>query len=250
MTATREQPAVLPNVLDTARMRARQWMADGSVLLGAALGRLAGLDLTAPTGLPGWSRAHVLAHLACGADALGRLAQWAHTGVPHPMYASAEQRAADIEADAARPPAELLARVRSTIAEFDATLIAMPAQAWSAPVVTAQGRTVPFSEVLWMRARETLVHVVDLDVGLTFADLPPGFCRDLLDEVTARLCAEGGPTLLLVAPHVGTWKVTGPERPTPVVGSLADLTSWVVGRGAGDLVAVGDLPLPDLPRWL
>src|ERR1041384_868904 len=56
----------------------------------------------APTALPGWTRAHVLSHLARNADALVNLLTWARTGIEHPMYASKADRDADIEEGAQR----------------------------------------------------------------------------------------------------------------------------------------------------
>ena len=52
---------------------------------------------TRASGLPGWTRRHVAAHLAANADAVGNLVHWAATGERTPMYSSPEQRAADIE---------------------------------------------------------------------------------------------------------------------------------------------------------
>jgi hypothetical protein len=55
-------------------------------------------SLAAPSLLPGWTRAHVLAHVARNADALVNLLTWARTGQPRPMYADRQQRDAEIEA--------------------------------------------------------------------------------------------------------------------------------------------------------
>ncbi len=46
---------------------------------------------------------------------------------------------------------------------------AMSVDAWDQEVLTARGRAVPASEVLWMRARETWIHGIDLDAGVAFA---------------------------------------------------------------------------------
>src|SRR5262245_10304249 len=58
--------------------------------------------------LPGWSRGHVLTHIARNADALTNLVTWARTGVETPMYSSRDQRAADIEAGSGRPAVQLV----------------------------------------------------------------------------------------------------------------------------------------------
>ncbi|WP_371572951.1 hypothetical protein [Streptomyces sp. NBC_01314] len=57
---------------------------------------------------------------------------------------------------------------------------------WRAPVVTAQGRTVPASEVPWMRTREVMVHAVDLDTGIQFADLPEEFLAELRHDIVGQ----------------------------------------------------------------
>jgi maleylpyruvate isomerase len=61
----------------------------------------------APSGLPGWTRGHVLSHVARNADALVDLLTWARTGVEAPMYPSREVRDRDIEGGAGRPAEDL-----------------------------------------------------------------------------------------------------------------------------------------------
>src|SRR5262245_48484994 len=50
-----------------------------------------------PSLLPGWSRAHVIAHLALNAEGMVGAVHGLRIGRPVPMYASNEQRDADIE---------------------------------------------------------------------------------------------------------------------------------------------------------
>jgi Mycothiol maleylpyruvate isomerase N-terminal domain len=88
---------------------ARRWMQQGTTLLG----KEAELDdeaLSVPSALPGWSRTHLLAHLAANADALGNLVRWAATGQPTPMYASPGERAAGIERGSRLPARRLPGR--------------------------------------------------------------------------------------------------------------------------------------------
>ncbi|WP_241780552.1 maleylpyruvate isomerase family mycothiol-dependent enzyme, partial [Streptomyces wadayamensis] len=60
-------------------------------------GTLDDAALAEPSRLPGWTRGHVLSHLARNADALLNVV------AGRPMYASAEARDADIEAGATLP---------------------------------------------------------------------------------------------------------------------------------------------------
>ncbi len=95
------------------------WMAQGSTFF---LGQVAGLSdrgFGEPSALPGWTRAHVVAHLARNAEALRDLLTWARTGVETPMYTSREQRAADIEHGAGRPPEQLRREVVGTAGRLD-----------------------------------------------------------------------------------------------------------------------------------
>ncbi|GMA85022.1 hypothetical protein GCM10025868_02720 [Angustibacter aerolatus] len=72
----------------------------------AAVGRLSDDEVAARSGLPGWTRGHVLTHLSRNADGLARVLRSAMTGEVTPMYASAAARDADIEAGAARDASE------------------------------------------------------------------------------------------------------------------------------------------------
>ena len=82
--------------------RTLPWVDTGTALFLETVAGLSDTDLAAPSGLPGWTRAHVAGHVARNADALGNLVTWARTGVETPAYASPEQRAADIETTARR----------------------------------------------------------------------------------------------------------------------------------------------------
>jgi maleylpyruvate isomerase len=82
----------------------------------------AGFDdaaVAAPCALPGWTRGHVLAHVARNADGLRNLLTWARTGVVTPQYAPG-QREADIAAQADRPAAVQLADIRESARAYAA----------------------------------------------------------------------------------------------------------------------------------
>lgn len=195
-------------------MSAREWAATGTALFLGAVDRLGDDEFAAGTALPGWTRAHVVAHAHFNALALCRLASWAATGTEQRMYASTAQRDAEIAEGAQLPPARLRTLVHDSAAQLAAALDGLSPEAWQHEVVTAQGRTVPATEIPWMRAREVCVHAVDLDVGVTFADLPPAFTAALVAEVAAR-------------------RATGDEGPA--------LAAWLTGRST---------EAPVLGRWL
>jgi maleylpyruvate isomerase len=223
------------------------WMADGTRKLLADVDALSDQALNAQTALPGWTRRYLLAHIAANADALRNLVYWARTGDERRMYASNEQRDADIARGAQLPAAELRAWVQSSADTLAADLDALPGPAWDAKIITAQGLTRGAGEIPWMRDREVYIHATDLGAGTRWTDLPAGFLAALLDDVTARRSAQGGgPALALAATDTGhTWSVAGAGAAIPVSAPLADLAAYLTGRPAPDLKAA-----PALPPWL
>ncbi len=190
---------------------ARTWLDESTALFLGGLDKLTDDELDAPTGLPGWTRRHVVAHVHFNALALGRLASWAATGVENRMYPSREHRNAEIEEGARLPAAELRRLVHSSAGDLAAALDELSPAAWEHTVITAQGRTVPATEIPWMRAKEVAVHAVDLDAGITFADLPAGLVAALVPEVAAKRA--GGPE----GPALAAW-LTGRTTEAPPLG--------------------------------
>ena len=88
------------------------------------------------------------------------------------MYASAEARDHAITTTAQLPLASLVEDCRSASRRFAAAVNGLPGPAWDVEVRTAQGRTVPASQAVWMRCREVWVHAVDLDTGKSFGAIP------------------------------------------------------------------------------
>lgn len=229
----------------------RTWMEEGTALFAKALESLDDEALAAPGSLPGWTGRHLVAHVAANAEALGNLVHWARTGEETLMYSSPGQRTSDIETGALRPGPELRDWSASSAARLADSLDTLTAAQWSREVLTAQGRTVAAREIPWMRAREVMVHAVDLGGVVTVAELPAAFDAALLDDITAKRSSSPDDTALeLVATdHEGRWVVAGAGRPTTVRGPLAQLTAYLSGRPATDLHADG-AGVPTLPRWL
>ena len=228
---------------------ARRWTRDGTTLFLAE----ADLDeaaLGAPSALPGWTRRHLLAHVAANAGALGNLVHWAATGEPTPMYSSPGDRAAGIERGAQLPDAELGAWLRRSARALDDAMTALSDEQLQAPVLTAQGRTVPATEVPWLRAREVYVHAVDLGTGLSFAELPADFCAALCDDVSAKRRHGPGPPLVFEAADTGgRWELAGDGGAVTLTGPLAEIAAYLTGRPHKLTTADGE-PAPALGPWL
>src|SRR5690349_6262463 len=81
-------------------------------------------DLAGPSLLPGWSRAHVVAHLALNAEALDGVVRGLLADGLVPMYSSPEARDEDIAELAGAPSSELRARLLAGVAELGEALAA------------------------------------------------------------------------------------------------------------------------------
>src|SRR5436189_1603175 len=68
-------------------------------------------ELAAPSLLPGWTRAHVVAHVALNGDALAGVLDAVLREEPVAMYESNEKRASDIDELAGAEQVELLDRL-------------------------------------------------------------------------------------------------------------------------------------------
>lgn len=165
---------------------ARAWSAEGTKLLIDAITGLSESAYDEPSLLPGWTRKHLVAHVAANADALCNLVHWATTGEQTPMYKTPQERAAGINRGPRMSAVELDGWIRDSAGRLDAGLDHLDDEQWSTTIVTAQGRSVPASEIPWMRSREVCVHAVDLDLGVNFADLSPAFLSALSSDVIAK----------------------------------------------------------------
>jgi maleylpyruvate isomerase len=135
-------------------------------------------DARGPSLLPGWTRGHVLVHVARSGEGDALTVEASCRGEVDDKYpGGADQRADDIEAGAGASLGEL----RRQLVEMEQRLVdawaALPDDRWDA---IARG---PFGERsaadgVPARRREILVHLVDLDVGVTPADLPADYLRD------------------------------------------------------------------------
>ena len=217
------------------------WVARGTDLFAAALSSLDDTAMRAPSALPDWSRAHVVAHVVGNARGLGNLVTWAATGVETPMYASVEQRNADIEAWAARSAGDLRTEFTATSAALCDGFAGLTEAGWSAEVRTIQGRSIPASQVPWLRSREVMIHAVDLDAGVGFEQMPEGFLIALIDDIVARRATMDGHPAIALEAAGQRWELPGEAPMTTVTGSLADMAAYLSGRGA-----LG----PAIPAWL
>lgn len=221
--------------------------------LNVAVAALGEPDVVRPSLLPGWTRAHVVTHLARNADAFVNLLIWARTGVEHPMYASRADRDADIEEGAKRLAQVLREDLTAACGRLDVAASELTGSDWQAEVAHRTGRVFPAREIPTMRLFEVWVHLVDLDVGVGFADIPDDHVERVLERAVLPHVerTEGNRVRVRVELPGGaqrTWDLaaaTSASSPE-VSGSTADVLAWLTGRGDGSALTGG---APALPAW-
>jgi maleylpyruvate isomerase len=206
-------------------------------------------DWTAPSLLPGWSRAHVVAHLLLNAEGLAASLQGVLAGEEVPMYPSQQRRNGDIEElAAAGDPTELRDRLLASTTDLADAIAAVPPDAWDTTIerVPGGGRAFPARAIPDMRLRELEIHHADLGTGYSPADWLDGVAVRVLDAMTSRGAASR-PFRARPTDVDRTWTF-GEGGPT-VSGTAADLAWWLTGRGNGTGLTSDDGELPGIGAW-
>ncbi|MEJ7794648.1 MAG: maleylpyruvate isomerase family mycothiol-dependent enzyme [Nocardioides sp.] len=209
-----------------------------------------GDDWSAPSLLPGWSRAHVVAHLALNGEALRDVLVGAVTREPIAMYASAEERESDIGELVQADHAELRERLLAVLTTFQDATVAVPDDVWSTRFErTPGGPTFPLASVPLMRVREIEIHHADLGAGYTADQWPITFAEVVVDGMVKRLGPESS---FRVTPldSERSWEVgeVG-EQSAIVTGPVTQLAWWLTGREPGDQVVCSRGDLPTIGAW-
>jgi maleylpyruvate isomerase len=234
-------------------------LTDATAQFLASAQRLDDQAVREPSALPGWTRGHLLTHVARNADGLLNLLTWAATGDRHEMYPDGN-RDEEIEEGAGRTAAQLLADLHESSQRFAEAAARLTPEQWTTTVERRVGGPQPAGRIPWWRLQEIVIHHVDLDTGFTPAHWSTDFTGPELEmtvdrftdpsydavvetpfrlyaEDTARTCGVGcDPT------DKEQLLVRGPE---------AALLAWLLGRSNGDGLVVEPFDaLPTLPKWL
>jgi maleylpyruvate isomerase len=241
---------------DAATQRAKSAIASIRPLTDRLEELVHGLDnkaTGAPCELPGWSRAHLITHLARNADAMLNLLTWARTGVEHQAYASNADRDADIEKGSQRVVTALREDLKAAAERLDDALAGFPESSWDAEVADRQGRTILAHQIPWMRVTELVVHTVDLGAGATFEEtvgtIGAAGAEEVLNGVVATYDGREVPSVVIAVTlpdgSSRNWQL-GDRDPVELSGSAAATIAWLTGRSDG---ACLDGKVPDLPNW-
>ncbi len=206
-----------------------------------------------PSPLPGWSRGHVLTHVARNADGLRNLLIWAQTGQERPQYPSQEARDAAIEAGSGRPAAELTEDIATSAAAFLSQARQLDDDAWRAEIHGLRGPGHPAWQTLRRRLFEVEVHHVDLAAGYLPSDWQGWFVTEHLARVSDNLAAGGdGPAAIVSDPATGDRYDLRPDWHSKVLvtGPGYELLAWLVGRSSGNGLSTDPPgPLPAVPAY-
>jgi len=208
--------------------------ADGLDALLAAVGRLTEADLAGPSPLAGWTRGHVLSHVAGLGGAMLGQTRAAERGEVVPVYPSREARDAGIEAGAGRSVAEHLAVLGALREDLVRAWPAAGASLWAAPSGYREG---PLSGCLLAWWREVRIHSVDALAGTSeevgYETWDDTLCAHLRDFLAVRLPdgasladIQGDPRDVVAwlagrmpamplrgeLPELGPWPTSGPTR--------------------------------------
>jgi maleylpyruvate isomerase len=242
----------MTSTADPAVLRGWVEVSTGRLLAGTAA--ITDARAREPSLLPGWTRGHLLTHLARGADGLRNLLTWARTGVMTPQYPSAAARDEDIEAGAGRSAAELRADVAESAAALAAEAASLSEAAWQASVHGIRGKAHPAWYTLTRRLSELEIHHVDLGIGYRVADWPDGFAADRLPDVAGSFVGrDDAPACLVEVTGTGQAFRIGPadaEGTARVSGPPRTVLAWLIGRGDGTGLEVDPAGAPPvLPPW-
>ncbi len=184
-----------------------------------------------PSLLPGWTRAHVAAHLARNAEGFKAVVQGVTAGRIVPMYVSESERMWSIERGSEKSPLQLQIDLDTSMSELSAALDGLRSDQWDF-LVRFDGELIPVGLILLSRLSEVVLHHIDLNVGFGLDDIDADTAVWVMRWCLHRLMEVPPTTSYWVeTPTDGAVLVGQPMPHPPVVsGSVVDLLGWMSGR--------------------
>lgn len=131
-----------------------------------------------PSALPGWTRAHVVGHLTMNASSHVRLLQFAARGERGDQYEGGSAgREEGIAESAAWAPEKLKHELRRAVYTLEGAWAGASSTAWQGTGQSAGGAVLQIADLPFLRWREVVIHLTDLNVGVECADWPSLYVR-------------------------------------------------------------------------
>ncbi|WP_024287811.1 maleylpyruvate isomerase family mycothiol-dependent enzyme [Cellulomonas sp. KRMCY2] len=202
-----------------------------------------------PSGLPDWTRGHVLAHIVGVGSAGARQIETAAAGGLVDFYDGGRPaRDAAIDAGAGAAAAEHVRLVGATVARMEAALDRLTPEVLDRPT-GYRDRPAASIALLWWR--EAGIHLTDLDLGVDNTAWDLALRNHLADYLVDRV--PDGTRLELEPTDVDEPRSLGTGESVTVRGAAGDVIAWLAGREPLAPV-VGErggrpCPLPELRPW-
>lgn len=216
--------------------------------LNGKLAVLSDADVRADTELSGWTRGHVLAHVANVANAVARQVEYALRGDSIEFYDGGQGgRTQAIEMAAGHGAQEHRANVEAALTRVLTVLAGLSEEQWRLRINYRDGVVYDGALALW---RELVIHLSDLDLGRGPETWSKEFCLYLVEFLAARVPADTRLKLLPLA--LAPMTVGEGENAVSVSGMLTDIAAWLAGRTPtmGSLRAEAAADSVDLPTLL
>lgn len=242
LTAAEQSDAAGREVLaDVARLRG---------VLETVLARLTDADVAAPSRLPGWTRGHVLAHLAGVGSAAARQLEHARERRLVEFYDGGRPaRDVAIEAGAGASAAVHAHDVRAAALRVESALADLGPEDWDAPT---RYRDQPATAVAHAWWRELAIHLVDLDLTVGNDVWSPALLDHLVEFLAPRV-PRGVLVALVPGRGASRWEVGDGALVRVHAEHAEDVVAWLAGREPSRPVTAErdgvPVSLPELGPW-
>ncbi len=207
-------------------------------------------DVLVPTDLPGWTRGHVLAHIAHVSNAVARQVEYAQRGELIEFYDGGQGgRTQAIEMNAGHSAAEHREYISAAFTRALTVLDGLEDAQWELPISYRNGTVRDGALAYW---RELVIHLADLQLGRGPETWSKGFCLYLFEFLADRVPA--GIQLKLLPLGLAPMTIGTGESTVSVQGMVTDIAAWLSGRTPtmGSLraeAAADSVELPKLLPW-
>ncbi|MCF1455007.1 maleylpyruvate isomerase [Agrobacterium vitis] len=157
----------------------------GAAYFARKLNEMSDADLALPSRVAGWSRRHVVAHVAYQARGLARLVEAARKGREAERLEEPEAQIEEVDFGASLPAHALRYLFHHAQIHLNVEWRDLQDAGWRASIESLQGRLVPIRETPWIRARAIWQAAVQLDNGASSHHFPQALSQRLGAEANA-----------------------------------------------------------------